>query len=176
MSMRLSTRYTVVPLEAASLSMGVSACTKCDTSAMSGEYAIRAASKKGRGQSGHLRTPASMFPFGSCRACRASSISWQPKKIIKEVKKVGQDRFHEHTRRIDAADEHISQIFSILPFRAQLALRRNDPLFSLFRQAIQNSLSKRPIRDFKLQQQTLLLSFFALHLSQGTDKVPFGVS
>ena len=45
MSMRLSTRYTVVPLEAASLSMGVSECTKCDTSAMSGSVG-KAASKK----------------------------------------------------------------------------------------------------------------------------------
>ena len=35
MSMRLSTRYTVVPLAAASVSMGVSGCTKCVTSAIS---------------------------------------------------------------------------------------------------------------------------------------------
>lgn len=36
MSMRLSTRYTVVPRSAASLSIGVSAWTKCETSAISG--------------------------------------------------------------------------------------------------------------------------------------------
>jgi hypothetical protein len=38
MSIRRSTKYTVVPLAAASLSIGVSACTKCDTSAMSTEF------------------------------------------------------------------------------------------------------------------------------------------
>jgi hypothetical protein len=35
MSIRLSTRYTVVPLDAASLSIGVSGWTKLDTSAIS---------------------------------------------------------------------------------------------------------------------------------------------
>jgi hypothetical protein len=40
-SIRLSTRYTVVPLEAASLSMAVSECTKCDTSAMSITWALQ---------------------------------------------------------------------------------------------------------------------------------------
>ena len=35
MSIRLSTRYTVVPLAAASVSMAVSGCTKYDTSAIS---------------------------------------------------------------------------------------------------------------------------------------------
>ena len=35
MSMRLSARYTVVPLAAASVSIGVSGCTKCDMSAIS---------------------------------------------------------------------------------------------------------------------------------------------
>jgi hypothetical protein len=35
MSIRLSTRYTAVPRDAASLSIGVSGCTKWDTSAMS---------------------------------------------------------------------------------------------------------------------------------------------
>ena len=58
MSMRRSTRYTVVPRDAASASIGVSGRTKNDTSAMC--------------------TPASMLPFGRRLACNASSMSWHP--------------------------------------------------------------------------------------------------
>lgn len=72
--MRLSTRYTVVPLDAASVSMGLSGRTKCDTSAMSGLTSQK--NMVGIEQRrDHLRTPASIFPLGKTRACKASSIS-----------------------------------------------------------------------------------------------------
>jgi len=73
MSIRLSTRYTVVPLEAASLSMGVSGRTKCETSAISARQ-FELGSHMGARRY-YLRTPTSMFPFGKRRACKASSIS-----------------------------------------------------------------------------------------------------
>lgn len=72
-SMRLSTRYTVVPRSAASLSIGVSEWTKCETSAISRVTVQEKEYKDLRGV--HLRTPASIFLFGRRRACKASSIS-----------------------------------------------------------------------------------------------------
>ena len=72
-SIRLSTRYTVVPREAASLSIGVSAWTKCDTSAMSFGETYKKTEEYSKLED--VRTPASMFPLGSCLACKASSIS-----------------------------------------------------------------------------------------------------
>ena len=76
MSIRLSTRYTVVPRAAASLSMGVSGWTKCDTSAIS---ILRISIQIWVADKTDLRTPASTFPLGRRRAWSASSISWQPK-------------------------------------------------------------------------------------------------
>lgn len=58
MSIRLSTRYTVVAREVASLSNAVPGLIKCDTSA--------------------ICTPTSKLPFGKLLQCNASSISVQP--------------------------------------------------------------------------------------------------
>jgi hypothetical protein len=81
MSTRLSTRYTVVPRAAASLSIGVSGWTKCETSAMSTDgvgWCVRKVDEElweVIENEKHSRTPASMLPFCRRRACKASSIS-----------------------------------------------------------------------------------------------------
>lgn len=79
MSTRLSTRYTVVPLAAASVSIGVSGCKKCDTSAISMKIVLNILNITTSFRPEYLRTPASILPFDNRLACRASSISWQPR-------------------------------------------------------------------------------------------------
>lgn len=65
MSIRLSTRYTVVPRDAASASIGLSGCTKWDTSAMSEKDSDQVPDPFPNFNEANSRTPASMLPLGN---------------------------------------------------------------------------------------------------------------
>ena len=81
------------------------------------------------------------------------------------------------TDRIDTADDHVPQIRPIPPVSSRIVvLRRNDPGLSLLRQTIQDPLSKRPVGNLVLQQQTLLFSSFALDSSERSNEVTFRVA
>ena len=131
MSIRLSTKYTVVPRAAASWSIGVSGWTKCETSAMSTRQ-IRYGSEHGSGAD--VRTPASMFPFARRRACRASSISWHPvSKYVNERRGSIGGGCPQRTGGIDATYDQVAQVFPVPPVWIGSAFRGHNPIVALCR-------------------------------------------
>lgn len=158
MSIRLSTKYTVVPRLAASESIGLSGWTKCDTSAMSGMSLHHHPSLTNTG-----------FDVTIGQLSRVQGVI---NVLAAYIQLNGGSQL---TRRINTADYQIPQILTIPPLQTIGSLFRYHPFVALFWQTIQNGLSKRPVGHLVFQQQTLLLCLFALHLTQGSDKMTIGI-
>lgn len=78
-------------------------------------------------------------------------------------------------RRINTANDELSQVLPISPLRTGIALRRHHPLLTLHRQTVQYCFPKRPIGHFEFEQQALLLCIFALRFSQCANEVTLRV-
>src|SRR5712675_1355438 len=72
-------------------------------------------------------------------------------KLCKRVViKTPRQELGTRTRRINATNIELSQIFTISPNKAVIAFRWDHPLLAFGWQTVQDSLPKGPIRDVKL--------------------------
>lgn len=146
--MRLSTKYTVVPREAASLSIGLSGCTKCETSAISSKRLIIMEVLKleetTRLTDAGFNIPVRQMPS---MQCIVNILAAYFNNMIESIQTlVGRLR----TRRVNTTDDKIPQILTIPPVRTNIIFWWDDPLIAFNRQAIKDRFPERPIRDLEL--------------------------